>query len=89
MDIYSALLILAPLVIDKVGTYALQNGMSVVKWEASNPAANRVSICMNCIGYEKCIINTDKTILVPPSPAGCSSPYNVKIFESAPSESVF
>ncbi len=89
MDIYSALLILAPLVINKVGTYALPNAMSVVKWETPNPAANRALICMTCNGREKCIIDRTKTVLLPPPPVNCSSSYNVKIFESTPSKSVF
>ncbi len=72
-----------------MGTYALTNGMSVVKWETPNPAANRALICMTCNGREKCIIERTKTVLLPPPPVNGSSSNNVRIFESTSSKLKF
>ncbi len=55
------------------GAYALPNGMSVVKWEASNNETRAIVLCSTCINHQECTSRNSKTTLMATPSVGCST----------------
>ncbi len=55
------------------GAYALPNGMSVVKWEASNNETSAIVLCSTCIDHQECTSRSSKSTLMATPTLGCST----------------